>query len=127
MALMTFVGNDPDHPAHCACCPSPAPPPAVATTQLDALGRFAGGVAHDINNMLFGINGFIDLALAQEIDAEARRHLRNASETLDHSVGDDTTVLAFSRGQAVELQPLSLSGAVGETRHSSSRWPATSA
>ena len=31
--------------------------------QLEALGRFAGGVAHDINNMLYGINGFIDLAL----------------------------------------------------------------
>ena len=44
--------------------------------QLDALGRFAGSVAHDINNMLFGINGFIDLALAQEIDDEAERHLQ---------------------------------------------------
>ena len=82
--------------------------------QLEALGRFAGGVAHDINNMLFGINGFIDLALAQEIDAEAERHLRSASATLEHSAEMTRQLLAFSRGQAVELQPLSLNGAVHE-------------
>jgi len=80
--------------------------------QLEALGRFAGSVAHDINNMLFGINGFIDLALAQEIDAEAERHLRSAGATLEHSAEMTRQLLAFSRGQAVELQPLSLSNAV---------------
>jgi two-component system, cell cycle sensor histidine kinase and response regulator CckA len=99
MAFMTFVGTDSE----------------AVQTQLDALGRLAGGVAHDINNMLFGINGFIDLALAQEIDDEARRHLRNASETLVRSSKLTKQLLAFSRGQAVvELQPLSLSDAVGE-------------
>ena len=98
MTLMTFVGTDPE----------------AVQTQLDALGRFAGSVAHDINNMLFGINGFIDLALAREIDDEARRHLQNASDTLVRSSELTKQLLAFSRGQAVELQPLSLSDAVGE-------------
>ena len=82
--------------------------------QLDAVGRFAGGVAHDINNMLFGINGFIDLALAQEIDDEARRHLTNASGTLARSTEMTRQLLAFSRGQHVELQPLSLTKAVSD-------------
>ena len=41
--------------------------------------------------MLFGINGFIDLALAQEIDDEARRHLQNASDTLVRSVRADAS------------------------------------
>ena len=77
--------------------------------------------------MLFGINGFIDLALAQEIDAEAERHLRNAAETLEHSAEMTRQLLAFSRGQAVELQPLSLSDAVGTRHRCSSSWPAISA
>jgi len=82
--------------------------------ELEALGRFAGSVAHDINNMLFGINGFIDLALAQQMDDEARRHLQNASDTLVRSAEMTRQLLAFSRGQAVEPQPLSLSDAVGD-------------
>jgi signal transduction histidine kinase len=82
--------------------------------QLEALGRFAGGVAHDINNMLFGVNGFIDLALAQEIDDEAKRHLQNASGALARSAEMTRQLLAFSRGQAVELQPLSLTDAVSD-------------
>jgi signal transduction histidine kinase len=95
---MTFVGTDSD---------------AAAAEQLAALGHFAGSVAHDINNMLFAVNGFIDLALAHEIDDGARRHLQNASDTLDRSGELTRQLLAFSRGQAVELQPLSLSPAVG--------------
>lgn len=82
--------------------------------QLEAVGRFAGGVAHDINNMLFGINGFIDLALSREIDAEAERHLRSASATLERSAEMTRQLLAFSRGQAVELYPVSLNDAVHE-------------
>jgi PAS domain S-box-containing protein len=82
--------------------------------QLEALGRFAGGVAHDINNMLFGVSGFIDLALAREIDDDAKRHLENASGTLAHSAEMTRQLLAFSRGQHVELQPLSLSEAVND-------------
>ena len=62
--------------------------------------------------MLFGINGFIDLVLAQEIDAEAERHLRSAGATIERSAEMTRELLAFSRGQAVELQPLSLSSAV---------------
>ena len=95
--------------------------------QLEALGRFAGSVAHDINNMLFGINGFIDLALTREIDDEAERHLRSASATLERSAEMTRQLLAFSRGQAVELQPVSLTGAVRAASPCSSNWPATSA
>ena len=109
---MTFVGTDSD---------------AAAAEQLEALGRFAGSVAHDINNMLFGINGFIDLALAQEIDDGAGRHLRSAGATLEHSAEMTRQLLAFSRGQAVELQPLSLSPAVVRLRGCSTSWPAMSA
>jgi two-component system, cell cycle sensor histidine kinase and response regulator CckA len=54
--------------------PAPAEPPAVQAGAdqrlLEALSRMAGGVAHDMNNILLVIQGYTDMALA-EADAGA--------------------------------------------------------
>ena len=97
--------------------------------RLEALGRLAGGVAHDFNNMLTAIEGYSELLLERlepgsplRVDAEEiRRAAGRASSLTRH-------LLAFSRRQTLEPQLVDLnevvSGAtnllerlIGETIH----------
>ena len=48
---------------------------AMVTERLRSLGEIAGGVAHDLNNMLAGIVGPADLMLMDETDPEKERSL----------------------------------------------------
>ncbi|MBU0608171.1 MAG: PAS domain S-box protein, partial [Armatimonadetes bacterium] len=48
---------------------------AMVTERLRSLGQIAGGVAHDLNNMLAGIIGPADLLLMVETDGERQRSL----------------------------------------------------
>ncbi len=48
---------------------------ATVTERLRSLGEIAGGVAHDLNNMLAGIVGPADLMLMDETDPEKERSL----------------------------------------------------
>ena len=52
------------------------------TQKLDALGMFAGGVAHDFNNVLVGILGNASLAL---LDLDAQSAARRAVEEIERS------------------------------------------
>ncbi len=77
--------------------------------KMEAIGKLAGGVAHDFNNQLTVILSYADLALGRlglqdtgrqelaEIAAAARR-----AATLTHQL------LAFSRKQVLEIRPVDL-------------------
>jgi PAS domain S-box-containing protein len=75
--------------------------------KLEAVGRLAGGIAHDLNNALFAITGYAEL-LAQDLEPE-RRELLNPKEALRsvHAIEDAAAraaaltadLLAFSRRQ----------------------------
>ena len=58
------------------------PDPAVAQGQvMDAVSRLAGGVAHDLNNVLLVVQGYTEMALAeQSLGSEARGHLAEVRE-----------------------------------------------
>jgi PAS domain S-box-containing protein len=87
----------------------------LQSQKLESLGRLAGGIAHDFNNLLTVINGYSDLLL-QGLKTDDPMHqgllqIRNAGLR-----GAELTqqLLTFSRKQAVQLRPLSLSGLVTE-------------
>jgi signal transduction histidine kinase len=66
-----------------------------AARRLDALGRLAGGVAHDLNNVLAAIAGSVELAgMAPEAGPEA---LREIDDAVRRGSGMVDRLLAFGR------------------------------
>ncbi len=66
--------------------------------KLDAVGRLAGGVAHDVNNMMTVVTGYADLLLSQLTPDDPNRplveELRHAG---DRTAGMSRQLLSFSR------------------------------
>jgi two-component system, cell cycle sensor histidine kinase and response regulator CckA len=78
--------------------------------KIEAIGTLAGGIAHDFNNILSVVSGYGSI-LQMELE-KADSPLRNyASQILlasEKAVGLTKSLLAFSRKQPVQLQPLKL-------------------
>jgi nitrogen-specific signal transduction histidine kinase/ActR/RegA family two-component response regulator len=82
--------------------------------KMDAVGRLAGGVAHDFNNKLQTILGYTDLLLSDAShdgpDHEMLSEIRNAAE---RSAALTRQLLAFARKQTISPQVLDLNETVG--------------
>ena len=81
--------------------------------KMEAIGRLAGGVAHDFNNMLTVILGQAELALAH-VDVQSRlgtalSHIQRAGQ---HSADLTRQLLGFARRQTVSPRVLDLNGTV---------------
>ncbi|MBI2302252.1 MAG: GAF domain-containing protein, partial [Armatimonadetes bacterium] len=84
--------------------------------KMESVGRLAGGVAHDFNNILQAIQGYTDLALEQTHDPEAVRECLLEIETAaGRSAALTSQLLAFARRQTVRPQVLDLNTAVAAT------------
>ncbi len=71
--------------------------------KMELVGRFAGGVAHDYNNMLGVILANADLALYQlPLDHPERKHLEEITRAARHSADLTGQLLAFARQQPVD-------------------------
>ena len=69
--------------------------------KLEAIGRLAGGVAHDFNNILMSIMGAADLLLMQLTPGDsAREEALEIKQSVDRGAGLTRQLLAFSRRQA---------------------------
>jgi PAS domain S-box-containing protein len=84
--------------------------------KMEALGRLAGGVAHDFNNILGIIVGCSEL-LRRKIDADhpGRRCVEQISQAAERAAALTQQLLAFSRRQVVQPRVLDLNGVVAET------------
>jgi PAS domain S-box-containing protein len=81
--------------------------------KMESVGRLAGGVAHDFNNMLGAILGNTSLAL-QELhpDSPVREHLQEI-ENCAHRAADLTRqLLAFARKQTIAPKVIDLNATV---------------
>ena len=83
--------------------------------KLDAIGRLAGGVAHDFNNIITAILGYCEL-LRQDVprDDPRRGDLEEINTAAERAATLTRQLLAFSRRQVLELQPLHLNEVVAE-------------
>ena len=80
--------------------------------KLEAIGRLAGGVAHDLNNMMTAVTGYVDLALLHA-DERSRGYLMEAKLAAERTVALTRQLLAFGRGQVLRPEPLDLAEAIG--------------
>ncbi len=73
------------------------------TQKMEALGRLAGGVAHDFNNVLLVIRGYADMLLrnAQPNDP-VRVRLRRIGDATERGAALVQQLLAFGRRQVVQ-------------------------
>jgi two-component system cell cycle sensor histidine kinase/response regulator CckA len=71
--------------------------------KMEAVGRLAGGVAHDFNNVLTAVFGYVDL-LREELpaDGEAQKDLMEVRKAAERAAGLTRQLLAFSRQQVLE-------------------------
>ncbi len=83
--------------------------------KLEAIGRLAGGVAHDFNNMLTAIGGYTALALEHaETGSTLRSDLDEIRKATDRAALLTRQLLAFSRKQVLMPELLNLNGVVLE-------------
>jgi len=65
--------------------------------QLDMVGRLAGGIAHEFNNMLVGIMGYSEILISELQDnPQLQKHARVILETAQRTAKITRQLLAFS-------------------------------
>ncbi len=84
--------------------------------KMESVGRLAGGVAHDFNNMLSVILGYTDLALTR-LDAQdpIYQDLREVKSAAKRSADLTRQLLAFARKQTIVPKVLDLNDTVANT------------
>ncbi|MDY0164480.1 cache domain-containing protein [Desulfobotulus sp.] len=81
--------------------------------KMESVGRLAGGVAHDFNNMLGIVLGHTELALEKSDAASpVHLHLREIRKAAMRSADLTRQLLAFARKQAIAPEPMDLNQAV---------------
>ena len=83
--------------------------------KMEAVGRLAGGIAHDINNYLGAIRGYCEVARMNSRGDEAQeQRLGSAMETVTEASDLIRQLLAFSRKQPIRPEVVDLSRVVGK-------------
>ncbi len=82
--------------------------------RIEALGRLAGGVAHDFNNVLSVVIGYGDLLLDEEpLQDPARAKVEGILKAARHGAALTGQLLAFGRQQVLETRMADLNEIVG--------------
>jgi two-component system cell cycle sensor histidine kinase/response regulator CckA len=80
--------------------------------KMEAIGRLAGGMAHDFNNMLGVIIGYCDLAQGRVNLETALRDVHQVKKAAQRAAALTRQLLAFSRQQVLLPRVLNLNDAV---------------
>jgi signal transduction histidine kinase/ActR/RegA family two-component response regulator len=81
--------------------------------KMQALGQLTGGIAHDFNNLLMAVVGSLDMIQRRADDPRLKRLASNALQAAERGTRLTSQLLAFSRLQKLDLQPIDVSGLVG--------------
>lgn len=93
----------------------------AAAGAAGAVERLAGGIAHDLNNILLVLRGYTDLALAEKgAAAEVRRHLQELATGLRRGSELASQLFIVARRNSTPLVPLDLNEAIAKVLRSDS-------
>ena len=81
---------------------------AEAMQRMDALGRLAGGVAHDFNNLMSIVLASAEWLRAEERDGKRRDDLNAIADAAGRAAALTSQLLTFSREQPTNRVPLDL-------------------
>nr|HML42834.1 response regulator [Hyphomicrobium zavarzinii] len=85
------------------------------SSKMEAVGKLAGGIAHDFNNVLTAIIGFSDLLLQTHRPTDpAHKDIMNIRSSATRAAGLVAKLLAFSRRQTLQTEPLQLGEVLGD-------------
>jgi signal transduction histidine kinase/ActR/RegA family two-component response regulator len=83
--------------------------------KMDAVGQLAGGLAHEVNNMMTVVIGFGDLVLKRkDLDGTTRAEIEEMVKAGKRSASITQQLLAFSRRQARRLEVLQLDRVIAD-------------
>jgi PAS domain S-box-containing protein len=81
--------------------------------KMEALGRLAGGIVHDVNNLLTGVMAFSEILLEQLPENDPLREgAKEARKTCERSASLTRQLLAVSRRQSLEPMILDLNAVI---------------
>lgn len=85
--------------------------------KMDAVGQLAGGLAHEVNNMMTVVIGFGDLVLKRkDLDRMLRSEIEEIVKAGKRAASITQQLLAFSRRQARRLEELQLDRVILDMR-----------
>ena len=83
--------------------------------RMESLGKLAGGVAHDFNNILAIAANYTDFAIEETADRpQVHADLTQARHALDRAGNLTRQLLTFTRGDATQPQDIDLHASIGE-------------
>ena len=74
--------------------------------KMEALGQLTGGIAHDFNNLLTVVVGGLDIISKRSQQPKLKRYAENALAAAERGARLTAQLLAFSRVQRLEVQPM---------------------
>jgi two-component system, cell cycle sensor histidine kinase and response regulator CckA len=83
--------------------------------KMEAIGSLAGGVAHDFNNVLTVIRSASEAVLEEASGSASRDKILQIHRAAEHAAALTQQLLAFSRQQVLQPEPLDLNAEVEAT------------
>jgi two-component system cell cycle sensor histidine kinase/response regulator CckA len=84
--------------------------------KMEAVGTLAGGVAHDFNNILMGLQGYVSMLLHDmSPDHPYRTKLENMENYVNRGSALTRQLLGFARGGKYDVKPTNINELVGKS------------
>lgn len=80
----------------------------IQAQKMDAVGKLATGIVHDLNNLLTAIQGAASLARDTLADDEARELVQDVEDAAERAAALTSRLLVFSRNHAPEPRKVNL-------------------
>ena len=84
--------------------------------KMEAVGTLAGGVAHDFNNILMGLQGYLSMLLHDmSPDHPYRTKLENMENYVNRGAALTKQLLGFARGGKYDVKPTNINDLLGKS------------